>query len=196
MTALNGGLKIDYTMSEGVFLMYRDKTQASTSIQETLYADDLTLVAESQGDLQHMINATDSACKWWDMTISATKSKILTVGEQQSNNQLPIMLQSQPLEEVQAFPYLGSEIGQSISVEREVSARLEKACKVYQIWGKKVFHSRTLSTATKLCVFWTLVLSVLLYGAEMWTVTQHDICKLKSFQTCCLRDILGITLWN
>ena len=32
MTTLNGGLKIDYTMSEGVFLTYWDKTQASTSI--------------------------------------------------------------------------------------------------------------------------------------------------------------------
>ena len=47
-TTLNGGLKIDYTMTEGVFLTYRDKTQASPSIQETLYVDNLTLVAESR----------------------------------------------------------------------------------------------------------------------------------------------------
>ena len=60
MTTLNGGLKIDYTMSEGVFLTYWDKTHASTSIQETLYMDDL--VAEFQGDL-HIVNAIDSAWK-------------------------------------------------------------------------------------------------------------------------------------
>ena len=80
--------------------------------------------------------------------------------------------------------YLGSEIGQSISVEREVLARLEKAGKLYQ------------SIATKIRIFWTLVLSVLLYGAETWTVTQHDIHKLKSFQMRCFHDILGITLSN
>ena len=70
--------------------------------------------------------------------------------------------------------------------------------KVYQIWRKKVFHSRALSIATKVRIFRTLVLSVLLYGAETWTVTQHDIRKLKSFQMNCLHDILlvGITLWN
>ena len=45
---LNEGGEIDYTMNEGVFLTYRDKTLASTSIQDTLYADDLT---ESWGDL-------------------------------------------------------------------------------------------------------------------------------------------------
>ena len=37
---------------------------------------------------------------------------------------------------------------------------------------------------------------VLLYGAETWTETQQYIHKLKSFQMRCLRDILGITLWN
>ena len=64
---LNEGLKIDYTVNEGVFLTYRDKTSASTSIQDTLYADDLTLVAESWGDLQNMVNAFDRACKQWGM---------------------------------------------------------------------------------------------------------------------------------
>ena len=96
MTTLNGGLQIDYTTSEGVFLTYRDKTTASTSIQDEVYADDLTLVAESPGELQHMVNAIDNTCKRWGMTISANKSKILTVGEQQSSNQPSIMLQASP----------------------------------------------------------------------------------------------------
>ena len=51
------------------------------------------------------------------MTISATKTKILAVGVPQSSNQPSIMLQNQPLEEVESFTYLGSEIGQSINVE-------------------------------------------------------------------------------
>ena len=71
------------------------------------------------------------------MTINATKTKIHAVGEQQSNNQPFIMLQNQPLEEVQSFLYLGSEFGQCINAEQEVSVRLEKVGKVYQIWRKK-----------------------------------------------------------
>ena len=60
MANLNGGLQIGYTTSEGLFFTYRDKTTASTSIQDALYADDLTLVAESQGELQDMVNAIDN----------------------------------------------------------------------------------------------------------------------------------------
>ena len=127
MANLNGGLQIDYTTSEGLFLTYRDKTTASTSIQDAL-------VAESRGELQDMVNAIDNACRRWGMTISATKTKILAVGEPQSSNQPSIMLQNQPLEEVESFTYLGSEIGQSINVEPEVSVRLEKEGKSYQIW--------------------------------------------------------------
>ena len=41
-----------------------------------------------------------------------------------------------------------------------------------------------------------LVMSVLLYGAETWVVTQQDTQKLKSFQIRCLRDILGVSRWN
>ena len=106
------------------------------------------------------------------------------------------MLWGQPLKEVESFSYLCSEINQSNKAEKEVLVRLEKAGKAYQIWRRKVFQSRTLSIATKVHAHQTLVMPVLLYGAETWTETQQYIRKLKSSQMRCLQDILGITLWN
>ena len=41
-----------------------------------------------------------------------------------------------------------------------------------------------------------MAMSVILYGAEAWTVTQQDIWKLKSFQMRYLQDVLGIALWS
>ena len=76
----------------------------------------------------------------------------------------------------------------SLSLCNEKCLQDKNAGKVYQMWRKKVFRSRALSIATKVCILQTLVFSVLLYGAQIWTVTQHDICNL-----C---DFLGITLWN
>ena len=52
-----------------------------------------------------------------------------------------ITLQGQVLEDVESF-YLGSELGQTTKVEREVAVRLEKASKVYQIWKQNVFRNR------------------------------------------------------
>ena len=105
-------------------------------------------------------------------------------------------LKGQALEEVDSFSYLGSEVEQTSRVEKDVKIRIEKAATVYQMWRRKVFKSRNLSRRTKVQVFRTMVMSVLLYGAETWSVTQQDIRRLKTFQMRCLRDIVGVTLWD
>ena len=192
---MDGGLHVEYSTSGGLFLSYRHKTTALACIQDILYTDDLTLVAESRRELQHMLDVLDQACSRWGMTISTGKTKILSVGDQ-NEHQPPITLQGQVLEDVESFSYLGSELEQTAKVESEVAVRLEKASKVYQIWRQKVFRSRNISRSTKVHVFRTMVMSVLLYGAETWPVTQHDVRQLKTFQMRCLRDIVGVTLWD
>ena len=193
---LGGGLHINYTTEGGVFLTYRNKTPAVACIQDVLYADDLALVAETRRELQSMVNVLDSACTRWGMTISAGKTKVLAIGEIQPEVQSLITLKGQALEEVKSFSYLGSMVGQDGKVEEEVAVRLGKAGIVYQLWRKKVFRSHSLSKETKLRAFRTLVMSVLLYGAETWAVSQRDLNKLRTFQMRCLRDILGLTLWD
>ena len=56
---LGGGLNIEYTSAGGLFLSYWDKTTASSCIQNVLYADDQTLVAETRRELQHMLDVEE-----------------------------------------------------------------------------------------------------------------------------------------
>ena len=77
-----------------------------------------------------------------------------------------------------------------------MGTRLEKASRVYQKWRKEVFWSRSVSKRTKLHVFRVMVMLVLLYGAETWAVTQQELRKLHAFQMKCLREIVGVTLWD
>ena len=81
-------------------------------------------------------------------------------------------------------------------MQKGIAVRLEKAGRVYQMWRRKLFQSRNISIATKMRAFQTLVMSVLLYRAETWVVTQQDTLKLKSFQMRYLGDILGVSCWN
>ena len=154
------GLSIEYTPAGGLFLSYRDKTTASSCIQNVLYADDPTPVAETGRELHHMLDVR--VCARWGMQISLGKTKILTVVEQgkdqQVRDQPSITLQGQALEEVESFSYLGSEVAQSAKEEKGVAVRLEKAGKVYQMWRKKVFRSCNLGKATKMQVFQTTLM--------------------------------------
>ena len=74
--------------------------------------------------------------------------------------------------------------------------RLEKAATVYQMWRRKLFRSRSIAKRTKIHVFRVMVMSVLLYGAETWAITQQGLKRLHAFQMKCLRDIVGVTLWD
>ena len=46
-----------------------------------------------------------------------------------------------------------------------------------------IFLNRSLSISTKRDVYEAVVLSVLLYGAETWTVKAPDVRRLTTFQT-------------
>ena len=78
---LGRGLQVEYTTAGGLFLTYRDRTEPATVIHDVLYADDLTLIAESRSELQHMLDVLDGACSLWSMTIIVENTKVLTVGD-------------------------------------------------------------------------------------------------------------------
>ena len=192
--SMGGGISISFNTKKGLYLTYRDTVEGSTAVRDALYADDLVLVAEQKQDLQRMLTVVDWVCKKWRMAISVEKSKVLTVGC--ADVCTAIQLNNQSLEEVESFTYLGSSIDKSGKASTEVDTRIEKEGRAYQMWCKKVFRSANLSKATKMRVFRTLVMSVLLYGAETWTITQKDLRKLRTFHLKCLRDILGVTRWD
>ena len=108
-----------------------------------------------------MVNALDKACTQLGMTINTTKTKTMTVGEDDDDNPM-ITLRGSPLEVLESFSYIGSEVGKNAKVDGDVGIRLEKASRVYQMWleegkppssGHIWFQSRSVSKKTKVHVF-------------------------------------------
>ena len=54
------------------------------------------------------------------------------------------------------------------------------------IWRSK------LTFATKICLYNTFVLPVLMYDSEAWTMTASDSAKLDACEQSCLRKIYGV----
>ena len=57
---------------------------------------------------------------------------------------------------------------------------------------KNIWKSKQVGTNTKLRIFNSNVLRVLLYGAECWKLTTRIAHKIHTFQNKCLRKILRI----
>jgi len=120
--------------------------------------------------------------------MNSKKTKVMTVNVQKKAN---ITVRGEAVEEVQSFTYLGSVVSQDGGAEADIQARLGKArnafAKLAPIWRSSQYGKQT-----KIKIFSTCVLPVLLYGSECWRITKQDEHKLSVFHCTCLRKILKI----
>ena len=92
---------------------------------------------------------------------------------------------------VESFLYLGILTHESGYSTPEISKRLGLAGSAFGSLRTNIWNSM-LALSTKVRLFHTYVLPVLLYGAETWSVTKEDQLQLDAFGTQCLRLISGI----
>ena len=74
------------------------------------------------------------------------------------------------------------------ATEKDITNRLKKA-KLLFFQLKKIKRSHSIRQETKIKIHNSNMLSVLLYGAECWRVTQRGSEGLLAFHTSCLQKI-------
>jgi len=76
----------------------------------------------------------------------------------------------------------------------DVEARIAKAIAVFGALRHALFGSRHITTETRVKVFNTFIMAMVLYGCESWSVTAVMARRLRSFQAQCARQILGVSM--
>ena len=98
-----------------------------------LFADDITLIADSKKHLQRLVNIVVERLRAGGLVVSAAKSKTMVLGESLSEDaqQQPVTLGEQggPMEQVTKFKYLGSLIKSDGSDHHQVVKCMGKS------WG-------------------------------------------------------------
>ena len=95
------------------------------------------------------------------------------------------------IEEVTEFTYLGAKVSTDGNSESEIKSRIRKARGAFAAL-KNIWKTNKISNRTKIRLFKSNVLSVLIYAAESWKVTKSICQMLEVFQNKCLRKILRI----
>ena len=93
------------------------------------------------------------------------------------------------------FTYLGSIITWDLDDSVDVTARIAKASSALGSLGC-VFKNKDISIATKWTAYMVLVMSILLFGSESWTLRIEDLRRLQTFHHAAVRRICGVTLWH
>ncbi|KAJ4436615.1 hypothetical protein ANN_16649 [Periplaneta americana] len=93
-------------------------------------------------------------------------------------------------EEVEKFKYLGATVTNINDTREEIKRRINmgNAC-YYSV--EKLLSSSLLSKNLKVRIYKTVILPVLLYGCETWTLTLREEHRLRVFENKVLRKIFG-----
>ena len=161
-------------------------------LKDLRFADDIALLADSEEDLQTLINKVHEISKKYGMEISIPKTKTMVFD---SNSKDPvkanIQIENTTLDQVDKFKYLGVTFTASNDSTTEIRCRLMQASIVL---GKlqRIWKDDDISLKTKLRLLNALVYPVLLYGSEIWTIKKADRKKIEAFELRCYRKILNI----
>ena len=105
----------------------------------------------------------------------------------------PLYIRGQLVEQVQSFKYLGAIVEATGSVLPDVQDKIWRASRVFGALRRPIFGDSSLSLCTKRMVYCSMVLGILLYGAETWAAKEDIIRKIESFHNRCMRCMLGVS---
>ena len=109
-----------------------------------------------------------------------------------SGGRMHAILNGEPLEEVDRFMYLGSQVAADGGCERDVVQRMNEG---YRAWGalKSVLSNRVLGIKAKKCLYERVIVPTALYGAEAWGMRSAERRKVNVLDMKCLKSIVGVS---
>ena len=93
-------------------------------------------------------------------------------------------------ERVEDFKYFGITLTNQNSIAEEINSRLRSGNACYHS-VQNLLSSRLLSKNLKIKIYRTIILPIILYGCETWSLTLREERKLRVFENMVLRRIFG-----
>ncbi|KAL5260839.1 hypothetical protein ACHWQZ_G006766 [Mnemiopsis leidyi] len=185
------------TISKGAVLQKGNMKVEEKVILDTDYADDMAILDNSGEGLQESTDLLAHYSSYAGLKISAKKTQCMAVSKCASQRPfirgdcIELSVGGEPIEQVSNFVYLGATISGDGTIDRDLDVRIQKANGAFhQLW--KIWNSRTIRTPTKIRIYKAAVLTILLYGAEVWNTTKKQMKRFEVFHQTSLRRILRI----
>ena len=107
-------------------------------ISHLLYADDLTLMAENENDLQTLINCVENWCNKWRMSVNHLKSKIVHFRKVRvSITDFSFTFQNKTVDIVHKYKYLGLILEEHLDFKASINELCSKGGRALGAWISK-----------------------------------------------------------
>ena len=138
------------------------------NIKNLRYADDTTLMAESEEELKRLLMKVKKESEKVDLKFSIQKTKIMASGPITSWE-----IDGETVETVSDFIFGGSKISADGDCCHEIKRRLLLGRKVMTNLDS-ILKSRDITLPTKVRLVKVIVFPVVMYGCESWTVKKAE----------------------
>jgi len=153
------------------------------------FADDVSLLAEMLEVLVLTLTVMQEETSTFGLQINCSKPKILQVPSSTSSS--TVQMADGHVEVVDAFVCLGCLIDSSGGSRREVLHRIGLARSCMNMFERRIWKS-SIRLETKLRLYQTHIVPVLMYGCETWATTKSLLSRIDAYNTWALRMILRI----
>jgi len=145
------------------------------------------MLAQCSG-LQKITDKVSQQGERLGLVINSGKTKVIHISKEQQQD-LQITVNGTQLEQVNEFVYLGGLIAQDGRCESDIKRRIGLT---WAVFNKliNIWNCRNLTREIKLKVYEAMVIPVLMYGSECWTMRKEDEWKILVTKMCWLRRTL------
>ena len=149
---------------------------AGRNINNLRYADDTTLMAESEEKLKSLLMKVKKESEKVTLKLNIQKTKIMASG--------PItswQIDGETVDTVADFIFLGSKITADVDCSHEIKRCLLLGRKVMTNLDS-IIKSRGITLPTKVHLVKAMVFPVAMYGCESWTVKKAECQRTDDFE--------------
>ena len=159
---------------------------AGRNVNDLRYADDTTLMAESEEELKSLLVKVKEESEKVGLKLNIQKTKIMASGPITSWE-----IDRETVETVSDFIVLGSKITADGDCSHEIKRRLLLGRKVMTNLDS-ILKSKDITLPTKVHLVKAMVFPVVIYGCESWTVKKAERRRIDAFELWCWRRLLRV----
>ena len=159
---------------------------AGRNINNLRYADDTTLMAESEEELRSLLMKVKEESEKVSLKLNIQKTKIMA-----SSPITSWQIGGETVETQADFILRGSKITADGDCSPEVKRCLLFGGKVMTNLDS-ILKSRDITLSTKVCLVKAMVFPVVMYGCESWTIKKAEHRKIDASELWCWRRLLRV----